>query len=312
MDRWKTQLIEYGGMAVVLLLLIGFFGLTTDRFLTLTNFQTILAQIPAAIILAVGMTFILILGEIDLSAGSALALCSAVFAALLVNHDAPMPVAMCAAIAVGTGVGLLNGFVTTRWSVPSFIVTLAMLEIARGLTYWVTDSRTLYVGARVESIRETGLLGIPLTFMVAIAVAAAGQFLLTQTLLGRHAMVIGQQEQVALYSGINTRRVKRALFALGGALAGVASIIHTARLSASDPNSGLGFELEAIAAVVIGGTSLSGGRGSVLRSLFGVIVIATLGSGLVQAGAQEHTKRIVTGLVIVGAVIADRYRTRRA
>lgn len=311
MGRWKTEAIEYGGMLGVLLLLVVFFGFTTDHFLTLTNFQTILSQIPTAIILATGMTFVLILGEIDLSVGSVLALCSAVFSVALLQYESPIGIAMLACISVGIAAGLLSGFVITRWSVPSFIVTLAMLEIARGVTYWVTDSRTQYVGSLVEGIREASLLGIPATFVVAISIAVVGQILLSRTLLGRYALVIGQQEEVARFSGVNSKRVKLAIFAISGALVGLASIIHTARLSASDPNSGIGLELEAIAAVVIGGTSLSGGRGSVVRSLFGVMVIATLGSGLVQAGAQEHTKRIVTGLVIVGAVILDKYRTKR-
>lgn len=311
MGKWKTQILEYGGMLAVLVLLIAFFGSTTDHFLTLTNFQTISSQIPTAIILAVGMTFILILGEIDLSVGSVLALCSAVFSITLLNYQWPIGFALIACILTGTTIGLLNGFLITRWSVPSFIVTLAMLEIARGLTYWVTDSRTQYVGPLVEGIREASFLGLPVTFLVALAIAAVGQAVLSQTVLGRYALVVGQQEEVAHYSGINTKSVKLAIFGIGGALVGVASVIHTARLSASDPNSGIGLELEAIAAVVIGGTSLSGGRGSVIRSLFGVLVIATLGSGLVQAGAQEHTKRVVTGLVIVGAVILDKYRTAR-
>lgn len=310
MDHWKRQALEYGSMLGVLLALVAFFGITTDHFLTLTNFQTILSQIPTAIILAVGMTFILILGEIDLSVGSVLAFCSAVFSVLLLHHEWPMVPAILAAIAAGTAAGMLNGLIITRWSVPSFIVTLAMLEIARGLTYWVTDSRTQYVGQQIEWIREASLLGIPASFLAAITVAAAGQIILSQTLLGRYSLVVGQQEKVAIYSGIDTRRIKLAVFAIGGALVGLASILHTARLSASDPNSGIGLELEAIAAVVIGGTSLSGGRGSVVRSLFGVMVIAVLGSGLVQAGAQEHTKRIITGLVIVGAVVLDRYRNR--
>lgn len=311
MDRWKSHALEYGGMLGVLLALVAFFSLTTDHFFSLTNFQTILSQIPTAIILAVGMTFVLILGEIDLSVGSVLALCSAVFSVLLLQYEWAIAPAMLGGIVVGVIAGLLNGSVVTRWSVPSFIVTLAMLEIARGCTYWVTDSRTQYVGQQVEWIREAYVAGVPATFLVAITIALIGQVILSQTILGRYSLVIGNQEEVALYSGINAKKVKLAVFGICGALVGIASIIHTARLSASDPNSGIGLELEAIAAVVIGGTSLSGGRGSILRSLFGVAVIATLGSGLVQAGAQEHTKRIVTGLVIVGAVILDRYRRKK-
>lgn len=306
--RWKTHLIEYGGMAGALLLLLLFFGFTTDRFLTLTNLQTISNQIPAAIIVAVGMTYILLIGGIDLSVGSVLALCSAVFSVCLIGFEFPLPLAMIACIATGLGMGLLNGAIITKWSVPSFIVTLAMMEAARGLTFMVTDSQTQYVGSIVDPIREAQLFGVSLSFIVAIVVAILGQIVLSRTTFGRKVVAVGYKEEVAYLSGISPKRIKLIVFTLCGSLVGLASIIHTARLSASDPNTGVGFELEAIAAVVIGGTSLTGGRGSVIRSLFGVLVIAILGSGLAQAGAQEHTKRIITGLVIVGAVILDRYR----
>jgi ribose transport system permease protein len=310
MAKWKAQLLEYGGMVGVLLLLLVFFGLTTDRFLTLSNFQTISNQIPAAIIVAVGMTYVLLIGGIDLSVGSVLALCSAVFAVCLMNFNIPLPIAMVACVATGCAAGYLNGLITTRWAIPSFIVTLAMLEAARGGTFMVTDSRTLYVGALIDPIRNAKVMGISFSFIAAILVAITGQLVLTRTLLGRYIIAVGYREEVAFLSGINPKRIKLIVFTICGTLVGLASIIHTARLSSSDPNTGIGFELEAIAAVVIGGTSLSGGRGSVLPSLFGVAVIALLGSGLVQAGAQEHTKRIITGLVIVGAVILDRYRQR--
>lgn len=310
MAKWKAQLLEYGGMVGVLLLLLVFFGLTTDRFLTLSNFQTISNQIPAAIIVAVGMTYVLLIGGIDLSVGSVLALCSAVFAVCLMNFNMPLSIAMVACVTTGCVAGYLNGLITTRWTIPSFIVTLAMLEAARGGTFMVTDSRTLYVGALIDPIRNAKVMGISFSFITAILVAITGQLVLTRTLLGRYIIAVGYREEVAFLSGINPKRIKLIVFTICGTLVGLASIIHTARLSSSDPNTGIGFELEAIAAVVIGGTSLSGGRGSVLRSLFGVAVIALLGSGLVQAGAQEHTKRIITGLVIVGAVILDRYRQR--
>jgi ribose transport system permease protein len=306
--HWKGQLIEYGGMLLTLILLMVFFGLTTDRFLTLTNLQTISNQIPAAIIVAVGMTYILLVGGIDLSVGSVLALCSAVFSVCLLQYGWPLFAAIPVALLTGLAVGLVNGAIITRWSLPSFIVTLAMLEAARGLTYMVTDSRTQYVGSVVDPIRNASILGVSVPFILAILVVVLGQFVLTHTTFGRQVVAVGYNEEVAYLSGINPRRVKLIVFTVGGLLVGLASILHTARLSASDPNTGVGFELEAIAAVVIGGTSLTGGRGSVMRSLFGVLVIAALGSGLVQAGAAEHTKRLITGMVIVGAVILDRYR----
>jgi len=306
--RLKSHLLEFGGMAGALVLLFLFFGFTTDRFLTLANFQTISNQIPAAIIVAVGMTYILLIGGIDLSVGSNLALCSAVFSVCLLRYDLPLPIAMLLCTLAGLAVGFVNGAIITKWSVPSFIVTLAMLEAARGLTFMVTDSQTQYVGDLVDPVRNAEIFGISLTFFFALGIAIGGQVILSCTTLGRHIMAVGYKEEVAYLSGINPKRIKIVVFTLCGTLVGIASIIHTARLSASDPNTGVGFELEIVAAVVIGGTSLTGGRGSVLRSLFGVLVIAVLGSGLAQAGAQEHTKRLITGFVIVGAVILDQYR----
>jgi ribose transport system permease protein len=304
----KRHVIEYGGMTAAIVLLLLYFGLTTDHFFTLTNLQTITSQIPAAIIVATGMTFVLLIGGIDLSVGSVLALCSAVFSVALLRFELPLPVAGLAALASGTLVGLINGGISARWSVPSFIVTLAMLEAARGMTYVVTDSQTQYVGSLVEPIRGLEFAGVSVAFIVALMVAIAGQVVLSYTLLGRRILAVGQNRETAFLSGIAPGPISVGVFTVCGALVGLASIFHTARLSASDPNTGIGFELEAIAAVVIGGTSLTGGRGSVLRSLFGVIVIALLGSGLAQAGAQEHTKRLVTGFVIVCAVILDQYR----
>jgi ribose transport system permease protein len=311
-SRWRGYAVEYGGMAGALLLILVFFGSTTDRFLTLTNFQTIANQVPAIVIVAVGMTYVLLVAGIDLSVGSALALCSAILAKVLINMDGSIVLAIPAAILTGTALGFLNGMVVARWAIPSFIVTLATLEVARGLTYVTTDSLTIYVGSQIDPLRALEIGGISFMFYGAILVAIAGQIVLTKTTFGRYVTVVGYNEEVAFQSGINPKRIKLIVFTLAGTLVGLASIAQTARLSASDPNAGIGFELDVIAAVVIGGTSLSGGRGSVVRSLFGVLVIALLGSGLAQAGAQEHTKRIITGGVILAAVILDRYRRRNS
>ncbi|MBI1318352.1 MAG: ABC transporter permease [Candidatus Hydrogenedens sp.] len=295
-------------MAAAIVLLLVVFGLASEHFLTLTNLKTITSQIPTAIIVAVGMTYVLLIGGIDLSVGAVLSLASAVLAVALLRYHVPLPLAILLAALTGTAAGLINGLIAAQWSLPSFIVTLGMMEAARGLAFIVTDSQTQYVGDLIGPIRSASLFGVSAPFLAAIAIAAAGQFVLSHTAFGRQVVAVGHKEEVAYLSGIAPRRVKLIVFTLCGALVGLASVFHTARLSAADPNTGFGFELEAIAAVVIGGTSLSGGRGSVGRSLFGVLVIAILGSGLAQAGAQEPAKRLITGLVIVAAVILDRYR----
>lgn len=299
------------GMVLALVALVLYFALTTDNFLTMVNLRTIANQIPTLLIVGVGMTFVLVAGGIDLSVGSVLALSSAVLGTCMTKTGLPLGAAMLAAIATGLACGSINGFLVARWRTPSFIVTLGVLEAARGGAYLVTDSQTQYIGARIERVAEISLLGFSLPFAVALLVVAGGHITLTQTRFGRHLAATGYNEEVGRLCGIATRRVQFAVFALCGAFTGLASIVHTARLSAADPNAGSGFELEAIAAVVIGGTSLTGGRGSVLRTVLGVLIIAVLGSGLAQAGAQEPAKRLITGMVIVAAVLLDRFRRRK-
>jgi ribose transport system permease protein len=239
-----------------------------------------------------------------------LALSSAVLGVCLVQLRLPLPLAIAACLAVGLACGAVNGLVTIGWGLPSFIVTLGMLEIARGGAYLVTGSRTEYIGSPIEVIADTSVFGLSLPFLLAVLIVVLGQFVLSRTVFGRYMIAIGTNEEAVRLSGIDPRPIKLAVFALCGLLVSVAAVIHTSRMAAADPNAGVGFELQAIAAVVIGGTSLMGGRGSVVRSFFGVLIIAVLGSGLIQVGVQEPTKRLITGLVIVAAVIADYYRRR--
>ncbi len=298
----------FAGMACALALLVLVFSLITNHFFSPTNFRTIANQIPTLLIVAVGMTFVLISGGIDLSVGSVLALSSGVLGVLMLKAGAPLWAAVPAALLTGAAAGLASGFIVAAWGLPSFIVTLGMLEAARGGAFLVTGSQTQYVGQRIEWLGDISVFGLSPPFLTAVAVVILAHIALTQTALGRHLTATGYNEEVARLSGITTRRIRAGVFALCGLLTGLAAVIHTARLSAADPNAGAGLELEAIAACVIGGTSLSGGRGSVLRTTFGVLIIAVLGNGLAQAGAQEPVKRLITGIVIVAAVILDRYR----
>jgi ribose transport system permease protein len=290
---------DYLGMALALALLLIIFGFSARNFFTLTTFRTIANQVPDITIVAVGMTFVLIIAGIDLSLGL-----------FLVKFNLPLPAAIVVCLAVGILCGAANGLVIIRWRLPAFIVTLGMLEIARGAAYLVTESRTIYIGGPVEVITEASILGLSLPFIIAVAIVIAGQLVLSRTVFGRYLIAIGTNEEAVRLSGIDPRGLKLAVFALCGFLTSIAAVIHTARLSSANPNAGYGLELQAIAAVVIGGTSLMGGRGSVVSSFFGVLIIAVLGTGLAQIGAQESTKRLITGCVIVAAVILDHYRHR--
>lgn len=306
-----AALANYLGLVLVLAVLVALFSVLCDHFFTLQTLATVANQIPDLTVIAVGMTLVLMIGGIDLSVGSVLALGAAVLGVAMADWHWPVWAAAALCLGAGLACGLANGVISVGWSIPAFIVTLGMLEIARGCAYYVTDSETMYIGARIEGIAAPLQgIGISAAFLVAVAVVAAGQFILSGTVFGRYMMAIGHNEQVVRYSGINPRPTKIAVFAIAGMLSGLGGLFQTSRLGSADPNGGVGMELAAIAAVVIGGTSLMGGRGSVVNSFLGVLIIRVLESGLAQIGASDSTKRIVTGCVIVAAVIADAYRHR--
>ncbi len=303
--------LDYAALVLILGALVLLFSLLSDRFLTVPTFGGIANRIPTLAVLATGMTLVLIIGGIDLSVGSVLALAGSVVGLLLVDWQWPLWSAVSAGVAVGGLAGAVNGGIVVKFRVPSFIVTLGMLEMARGGAYLATGSQTKYLGGAVEGLaRPIGGLLISPAFVLSLAVVLAGHVLLTRTVFGRKMIAVGTNESATRLAGIDPRPIKLIVFALAGALAGIAAICHVARLGASDPNAGGGMELAAIAAAVIGGTSLSGGRGSVICSFLGVLIIATLEAGLAQAGATEPMKRLITGAVIILAVIADGLRKR--
>ena len=301
---------EWAGLIAVLILLVAGFSTVTGHFLSATTARSLANQAPDALLLATGMTFVILTGGIALSVGSVLGLSGAVFGVLIVTVGAPLAVAVLGAVATGMLCGLTSGWVSVRWRLPSFIVTLAMLEMARGATYLVTNSQTLYLGSAVDAItfNVVGGLGVPI--FLAVGVLAGSQYILRHMVFGRRIFAVGVNAEAARLAGINPGRVRIAVFAISGALAGAAAVTQAARLSAADPNAGMGLELEAIAAVVIGGASLTGGRGSVISSALGALVMLVLGAGLAQMGVQEPTRRLVTGAVIIAAAIADQLRRR--
>ncbi|MCH7821606.1 MAG: ABC transporter permease [Proteobacteria bacterium] len=307
--RLLTQ--EFFGLLVALVILIGFFSAQSDYFWSVLTFTTLANQMPALLVIAVGMTFVLIVAGIDLSVGSVMALCGAVLGLAIVELQLPLWLAAAMCLLTGLICGLFNGSVVTRWGVPSFIVTLGMLEIARGGAYLVTDSKTLYIGSLVAKISAPlPIVSLSPAWFVAVIVVVVGQLLLSRTVFGRYAIAVGTNEEAVHLSGINVTRIKLVVFGIAGTLAGLGGLFHVGYLQSADPNAGIGLELSAIAAVVIGGTSLAGGKGSVINTFLGVAIIAVLQTGLAQIGASEPGKRVVTGLVIIAAVIIDVYRNR--
>jgi ribose transport system permease protein len=303
--------LDYAALVLILAGLVLLFSLLSERFLTVATFSGIANRIPTLAVLATGMTLVLIIGAIDLSVGSVLALAGSVIGLLLVDWQWPLWSGILAALFVGLLAGAVNGGVVVGFRVPSFIVTLGMLEMARGGAYLATDSQTKYLGGAAEGLaRPIGGWLISPAFVLAVGVVLAGHVLLTRTVFGRKMIAVGTNESATRLAGIDPRPIKLIVFALAGLLSAVAAVCHLARLGASDPNAGGGMELAAIAAAVIGGTSLSGGRGSVLCTFLGVLIIATLETGLAQVGATEPMKRLITGAVIVLAVVTDGLRKR--
>ena len=310
MKDLRALAVEYAGLIVALAALVGIFSFSAPHFLSGETFATISNQVPSAVIAAAGMTFVLGVAEIDLSVGSVLGFASAVLGTLMARQLLGLAGSLAACLATGAVCGALSATIITRWRIPSFIVTLGMLEVARGCAHLVTGSQTQYVGSAVGALADTRLLGLSLPFLLAILVVVSGQTMLSRMAFGRHLLAVGANPEAARLSGVDPGRVKRIVFVLSGLLAAVGGAIDTSRFQAADPNAGMGFELEVIAAVVIGGTSLMGGRASVIGSFLGVLIIAVLGAGLAALGVRDETKRLVTGCVIVGAVILDQYRRR--
>jgi ribose transport system permease protein len=308
--RWHSAFAEYFGLLAALGLLLLIFGVTTQHFFSPTTFRTIANQIPSVLLVATGMTFVLILGDIDLSVGSVLGLCGAVMGIAVARWNWPVPAAAVAAVLAGALCGAFNGAVAITWRLPTFIVTLGMLEMARGGAHALTRSQTQYIGSAVESIAGTALLGFSLPFIFAVGIVIAAQIILRRHVFGRYVVAVGTNAEAARLSGIDPRPIRITVFVITGVLVALAAIIDTSRFQSANPNAGNGLELQVIAAAVIGGTSLMGGRGSVISTFLGVLIIAVLNSGLAAVGARDETKRLITGAVIVAAVIVDYYRHR--
>jgi len=306
----RGALGNYVGLMAALLIMVLLFGSLSEYFFSAETFITIANDIPAIAVMAVGMTFVLIIAGIDLSVGSVMALTAAVAGITMVQWHWPLYLAILVAMLVGAIAGLLNGAISVTWRLPSFIVTLGMLEVARGAAYIATDSRTQYIGEPVEWLSSPIFGGVSPAFVIAIVIVIIAHLVLTRSVFGRYMIGIGTNEEAMRLAGVDPRPIKIAVYALLGALAGLAGIMQSSRLEAADPNAGIGAELVVIASVVIGGTSLMGGRGSVISTFFGVLVISVLEAGLAQVGATEPTKRIITGCVIIAAVILDMYRER--
>ncbi|MGN7888187.1 ABC transporter permease [Dyadobacter sp. 22481] len=306
---------------IALFLLCLALSILSDKFLTFSNLWNVMRQISVNICISVGMTLIVLTAGIDLSVGSVLALCGAITAGLLKNGiELPgqnlfigftVLGAILAGALSGSAMGAFNGWAITKFNVPPFVATLAMLTVARGLTMlWTGGFPISGLGDTFLFIGTGWFLGIPVPVWISIVVVALAVFLTDKTRIGRYIYAIGGNESASRLSGINVNKVKIIVYTIAGALAAVGGIMVTSRLDSAQPNAGISYELDSIAAVVIGGTSLSGGRGSILGTVQGAIIIGVLNNGLVLLNVSPFWQQVVKGLVILLAVIIDKSNSK--
>jgi ribose transport system permease protein len=302
-----------------LLLLVVGFSLASPNFLQVSNIIAILQATSVVGVLAIAATLVIITGGIDLSVGTMMTFCAVVSGVVLTFWGLPLPFGIIAAIAAGSFAGFCSGTFVAKLKIPPFIATLGMMLMLKGLALVISGTRPIYFNdtpgfTHISNGSVIGaVIGIPIPngVLILFLVAAAASYILGRTVLGRYCFALGSNEESLRLSGVNTDAWKIAIYALAGAIVGIAGLLIASRLNSAQPALGQGYELEAIAAVVIGGTSLAGGRGTILGTLIGALIMAVLVNGLrIMAVAQEW-QTVVTGAIIILAVYADMARKRR-
>ena len=299
------------GIFVSFIVTCALLSFATPQFLSVANWTIIITQVSINALLAFGVTFVIITGGIDLSVGSIVAVTGVVAASLAQNGDYPVFVAIAGGLVAGLAFGVLNGFLVTKSKVAPFIVTLGTMTIGRGLALILSKGRP--VSNLSDSFNFIGggkVLGIPVPIIILIIMFILCSVTLRKTIFGRYIYAIGGNEQAAWASGISVNKVKLTAYAIGGTLAGLAGILLTSRISTGQPNSGMGFELDAIAAVVIGGTSTTGGRGTMIGTLIGVLLIGVINNGLDLMNVTSYYQQVIMGIIIIGAVLMDSWNLK--
>ena len=301
------------GILIALLVLCMDLAIASPVFLTVGNFQNVFQQISINFVVAVGMTLVIISGGIDLSVGSNIALSGLLMGILMKNYNVPVFVTIISCILFSGVIGLVNGALIAFLELPPFIATLGMMSIVRGAAYTVTGGQPIYTFPKAFTAVSSRVSGFPLyTMLILIAVFVLGWYILRYTRVGRFTYAIGGNENCAKLSGINLKKVKCFVYAMSGLCCGVAALLLSARLDSALPTNAEGQEMDAIAAVVIGGTSMSGGEGSMIGTLIGILIIGIISNGLNLLGVQQGPQKMVKGLIIVVAVIIDVIRRKAA
>ena len=298
-------LSQYGGIVIALIILCTVFTIANSRFLSLANFMNIFQQVAVVAIAAFGMTWVILLGEIDLSVGSIIAVAGMVGAQSLALGTG-FPAALLITIIAGAILGAVNGLLTARLLLPSFIVTVATMSIYRGLVSLPTGGAPLMISdPNWQAIGASHFLGVPLIIWILLVLFLANHIALSMTVFGRETYLTGGNREAALYSGIRVNRIKIIIFTLSGVMSAIAGILLSSRLYSAQTNAGLSYELDAIAAAVLGGTSLSGGVGTMPGTLIGALIIGVLNNGMNMLSVPYFYQLIVKGVVIIIAVWLD-------
>ena len=313
-EAWRETLLgkKVWRTYSLILIVLGLFvvlSIITRTFLTTSNLLNVLRQISINGILAIGMTFVVLTGGIDLSVGSVVAFCGIVASGLI--RDAHMPVfpVVVIALAIGIVMGLVNGYFIAYWHAAPFVVTLALMTIARGMTYVYSNGKPISpLTSEFLNIGRGSILGLPIPAFILLLVFILGFVILKYFSIGRYIYAVGGNENSAIVSGINVRTVKLFAYAVSGCLCGLTAIILTSRVSAGMPQAAQSYELDAIAATVIGGTSLQGGRGRLWGTILGALLLGVVSNGLDLLNVSSFYQQIVKGLIILGAILIDSKR----
>jgi ribose transport system permease protein len=302
-----------------LIALLVFFSIASPNFLQVDNLVSILQATAVNGVLAIASTFIIVTGGIDLSVGTLMTFCAVMAGVALTNLGLPLPVGIVAAVASGTGSGVVSGTLIAKLKIPPFIATLGMMMLLKGLSLVISGAKPIYFSdtPNFTAISQDSLIGdlvpalpIPNAVLILFLVAFAASVVLNRTVLGRYAFALGSNEEAIRLSGVNTDFWKVVIYALGGGICGIAGLLIASRLNSAQPALGQGYELDAIAAVVIGGTSLSGGAGTMLGTVIGAFIMSVLTNGLRILSVAQEWQTVVTGVIIILAVYTDILRRR--
>jgi ribose transport system permease protein len=303
------------GIIIAFIVLFGFLALnplTTHAFLTSHNMFNVLRQISTNMYLACAMTMVIILGGIDLSVGSIIAFSGCVAAACVARHAMPIPAALVMGILVGMLFGMFNGFIIAKTTIPAFIVTLATMNIARGFAYVYTGGSPVRVVSKAWQFIGAGYIGIfPVPVLIMVVVLIITGLLMNNTRLGRHIYAVGGNVQAAAFSGISVSSIKFWIYTYSGLMAGIAGVVLASRMYSGQPTAGNGAEMDAIAAVVVGGTSMAGGSGKIGGTIIGALIIGFLNNGLNLMNVNSFWQYVVKGVVILLAVFLDFVRNNK-